>query len=256
MSDKQQPTEPNFVAIAGETPPTEPPPSGRASRKRKGKGLPDAPSQRVDNKASQGSGYNRPLAAKRPTPDTQQPHCIGQSLRYSKAGPSDEKWTGSTGPPSAWLLHLERITFLKVAISRVTRMVRSEALIQPYACYELGMVEVLWEQSEDLQQTYLDLKESVQQSMPSLLPCPWRCHLESINSLAITISGVARGFRSATSQLLLDVDMEPLLKRSEDLQQSYFELKRCVQQPVPSRGGQHSELNTTLNSLARFGGLD
>jgi len=121
---------------------------------------------------------------------------------------------------------------LGVAISQIARMVKS-VIIQPL--YEVD-VETLLQQSEYLQQSYLELKECVQRSVPSLVACPWRSHLERINSLAVAISQISREFKSATIQEFLEVDVERLLQQSESLQKSYFELKDCMQQSVPSLG--------------------
>jgi len=243
MSSKQQPTEPNFGAIIGDSRPIEQPPRRRARRQKKDKSLPEA-SQGADNRPSQSSSY-RPIA-KRPTSDTQQPNRMRQSTSiYSRGKPPDQKWTGSISATHSWLSHLEKITSLGVAISQITRKVKSailSAVTQPL--YELN-VETLLQQSEYLQQSYLELKESVQQSVPSLT-CPWRSHFDRINSLALEISRVAWDLRTTTSQLLLQVDVQTLLQQSEDLHKSYFDLKECIQQPMLSLGGgQSSELTTT-----------
>lgn len=226
MSSKQQSAGP------GDTPPIEPPSRRGAGRKRKDRTLPDNPSQGVDNSPSQRSSH-RPLA-KRPMPDTQHPNPIAQfSSSCSKEKPSYLNQT-SAGPPSViycWLSHLVRITFLGVEIFRITRMVKlATPTFQPLYWPDM---ETLLYKSESLQQSYLELKESVQQSMPSFVICPWRSHLESINSLAVVITQIAYD----VSQLLLEVDVQTLLQESENLQKSYFELKRCVQQSMLSLEG-------------------
>ncbi|KAF8453215.1 hypothetical protein BGX38DRAFT_1268783 [Terfezia claveryi] len=229
-----------------DTPPIEPPSRRGAGRKRKDKGLPDTPSQGVDNGPSQRSSH-RPLA-KRPAPDTQHPNPIGQFCSsYSKEKPSSDLNQTTAGPPSvilSWYSHLERITFLAAEILRITRMIKlAMPIFQPLYWPD---VETLLYKSESLQQSYMELKKSVQQSMPSLVACPWRSHLESINSLAVVITQIAYDVSSSTSQLLLQIDVQTLLQESEDLQKSYFELKRCVQQPMLSLGGANSYYSKDL----------
>ena len=66
---------------------------------------------------------------------------------------------------------------------------------------------------------------------------PWRSHLEGVMDLAFGISQLSRKFKSTTIQRLCEVDVETLLQQSENLQQSYWELKGCVQQLILSSGG-------------------
>ncbi|KAF8453225.1 hypothetical protein BGX38DRAFT_1268796 [Terfezia claveryi] len=226
MSNKQQLTDSDLAILAGNSPAIESPSTCHAGRKRKGPSLSDTPSKGVDNSPSQSSRY-RPLA-KRPTP-------IGQPSSSSFRGkPTDHKTSGSTGfslVTCPWHSHLERITSLAVAISRISRTVKSAFIQQLYD------MEPLLQKLENLQQSYLELRECSQQSIPALVTCTWRSHLERINSLAVAISQISRDFRSATIQPLLEVDVEGLLQQSEYLQQSYFKLQEFVQSSVPSSGG-------------------
>lgn len=242
MSNEQQSTDPDLAIFAGNSPSLETPSTRHAGRKRKGPSLSDTPSQGVNNSPGQSSRY-RPLA-KRPSP-------IGQPNSSSSRGkPTDHKTSGSTGLSLVlcpWRSHLERITSLAVAISRISRIVKSALIPQ---LYELDM-EPLLQQSENLQQSYLELRECLQQSTPALVTCPWRSHLERINSLAVAISQISRDFSSI--QLLLDVDVEALLQQSVYLQQSYFKLQEFVQSSVPSFGGSTlgmSELGRNYNLTA------
>ncbi|RPB19760.1 hypothetical protein L211DRAFT_852952 [Terfezia boudieri ATCC MYA-4762] len=227
MSNEQQSTDPDLAIFAGNSPSLETPSTRHAGRKRKGPSLSDTPSQGVNNSPGQSSHYRR--LAKRPS-------LIGQ--------PSSSGSTGLSLVLCPWRSHLERITSLAVAISRISRIAKS-ALIPQH--YELDM-EPLLQQSENLQQSYLELRECLQQSTPALVTCPWRSHLERINSLAVAISQISRDFSSI--QLLPDVDVEALSQQSMYLQQSYFKLQEFVQSSVPSFGGSTlgmSELGRNYN---------
>lgn len=225
MLNEQQSTDPNLAAIAGNSPPIELP---SRPRKRKDIGPSDTPSQGVEGSPSKSSSF-RPLA-KRPT-------LIRQSnSSYPGGKPSDRKTTGSTGLPLVacpWRSHLERITSLAVEIMQISRIVKSTLIQQLYNVD----VEPLLQQSQNLQLSYLELQECLQQSTSTLMTCPWRSHLDRINSLAVAVSQISQEFNSATIQLFLEVDVEALRKKSDYLQQSYFKLQECVQSSVPSSGG-------------------
>lgn len=212
MSSKQLSTEP-----------IEPPTKRRVTRKGKGKGLPDTPSQEVDS-----SPLGQRVLAKRPMSNTQEFNSTGQSSPNCSRGERlGHQVAGSSLAACPWGSHLESITSLVVEISLLSRKFRS-TIIDPLHGV-LVHQETLLLQSENLQRSYLDLKECVQRSTPSSVP--WHSHLAMINSLAVTISKIPQEFTVAITQLL-EVNMESLSHQSESLQKSYFKLRDCVQQSL------------------------
>ncbi|KAF8427032.1 hypothetical protein EV426DRAFT_572384 [Tirmania nivea] len=86
------------------------------------------------------------------------PNAQGLGISSGEQSPI-QLWAGSTGPPSVtcpWYSHLERIVTLTVAISRMSRKLKSTT-VQPLCAVD---VEVLLEQSENLLLSYFKLKES------------------------------------------------------------------------------------------------
>ena len=77
----------------------------------------------------------------------------------------------------------------------------------------------------------------------------WRSHLESISSLAVAISQISRKVQSTTFQPVCEADVETLLQQSENLQQSYFELKKCMQKSMLPSG------NALIPCVNPFDGL-
>lgn len=184
--------------------------SGQTSTgKRKNKALPTL-SQEVDNGPSQ--TYR--LLAPNPT---------DQAVPQGK--PLGHQGTCSIRSPLLaypWSDHLEQITALVVELSHIYRNARC-AIPEPF--YDLVRpFEQLALLSENLQRSYLGLKECVR---PSLIA--WQLHLDQINFIAAAVSQIPQIFMPPMIQLL-DINMALLCHRTESLQKGFFALKGVVQQ--------------------------
>ena len=231
MSNKQQSIEPAFAAIAGNIPQV-----GPAGRKRKASGLPDSPSEGVYNSPSQGSSY-RPLR-KRPTLHTQQPNHSEQSSSSSIGATAGFEVLADNAPSLPKHGDTPTIDDLfglnNPAPYTWEGMSSGFDLVYPGAQENIPREEGvgICPRGKPVDQ------ELTGSTRPSFVACPLRSHLEKITSLAVVISRVSRRHKSAPTQPLCEVEVETLLQQLENLQQSYLELRECVQQPIPSlRGG-------------------
>ena len=271
ISNTQHLTEPNLMAIAQSTPQIESLSRFPVGQKRKNTSPDISPG--VGKSASHGLRF-RPLA-KRPTSDMQQPNHTGQSSSSSVGAANifgmsadAETWqaspiqgtipVGTVGANSSGHLLTGNASSGSIPMHGETitssHSVGGEDNLAglnypaPYAWGVLSSVRYPYQSFDfgyagaeaditDKRRKLLEQEWTGGTGSPFLTHA-WRSHLELITSLAVAISQISRKVDPFTNQPLGEVDVEKLLQQSEKLQQSYFKPKECVQQSMPSSGGE------------------